>query len=672
MVALLDKSLLCLNLSPRTSNALFNNGIDTIGDLALNSESDLAYLRGIGKRGLGEIKKALNAVGIQLAKKSKLRVNLSSGGEQSKHFDTDVVDRATLERSLHLYSEHFDERTLNALQRHGIFTIRDLIELDADEVRNVRGIGRKGHGMIMSFLVNKPYLKTSGIPRVKDVDISDLDIENRLIEILKFNSIETTKELKEKLTSLDDFLTLRFVAESDYKLLIQAIKTIENSRVDQESPIDIKDFIYEEIEKQKNNIRYVLKKRVIQGNTLEDVGQQLKLTRERVRQIEKKSLYIFNTIVATYFDNSISANDKCEKLFQTDLIILPFEYQKFLFLGKFQKAETNFLLKILDSLDYVEKFKVELRNSFDLDKIYVFARKEYSQIDFQKIYTYLTKRLDKVLDKIDIEDIYYELLVHKIINNEANAKGIVITYLRKILLYDKNFRFKIENDAILPIDVQYSTSTLINLIMKAENRPLHYTEIQELIKERYGIDLNARKVHGTLFKSDEYINVGKGMYALSSSGYSGQRVNDLMYSILKREGKPLPIKTLADIVLQKKKVNEGTVYAAVAYQGEKRFARYPNNKIGLLEWNLPGAIEKCKITYKYNVFEAFDILFKEGELNNEFTTKSYIALVKLRFGADASIKRSTIAQLFYKKLASKAIVLIEKTGRRKTHVYKLT
>ncbi|MCX6713732.1 MAG: DNA-directed RNA polymerase subunit alpha, partial [Candidatus Vogelbacteria bacterium] len=54
------------NLSIRTSKALTNAGIKTIGGLAKKKEEDLLNLSGIGDKGIQEIKNILNDLGIEL------------------------------------------------------------------------------------------------------------------------------------------------------------------------------------------------------------------------------------------------------------------------------------------------------------------------------------------------------------------------------------------------------------------------------------------------------------------------------------------------------------------------------------------------------------------------------------------------------------------------------
>jgi len=57
-----------LKISTRSLNALLKNNIKTVGGILRKSEKDLLELEGMGKNGVGEIKKALKKLGLELKK----------------------------------------------------------------------------------------------------------------------------------------------------------------------------------------------------------------------------------------------------------------------------------------------------------------------------------------------------------------------------------------------------------------------------------------------------------------------------------------------------------------------------------------------------------------------------------------------------------------------------
>lgn len=66
-----DKLVVCLGLSLRVENSLLRAGIVRTSDLVSMGESDLYYLRGMGRKGLSEVKECLIERDLRL---NRLRV----------------------------------------------------------------------------------------------------------------------------------------------------------------------------------------------------------------------------------------------------------------------------------------------------------------------------------------------------------------------------------------------------------------------------------------------------------------------------------------------------------------------------------------------------------------------------------------------------------------------
>lgn len=72
-----------LNISVRSYNALRNDGILIIGHLVATSEHEIIKLANLGKKSLGEIKKALNEIGLSLGTKLPKNLMHSLGIERT-------------------------------------------------------------------------------------------------------------------------------------------------------------------------------------------------------------------------------------------------------------------------------------------------------------------------------------------------------------------------------------------------------------------------------------------------------------------------------------------------------------------------------------------------------------------------------------------------------------
>ncbi len=98
------------------------------------------------------------------------------------------------------------------------------------------------------------------------------------------------------------------------------------------------------------------------------------------------------------------------------------------------------------------------------------------------------------------------------------------------------------------------------IVLEKSKKPLHFVEIANRIAET-GFDkkvVTVQAVHNELIRYDQFILVGRGLYALASWGYQSGTVADVIESILIKNG-PLPKKKVVEMVLKQRKVKIGTI-----------------------------------------------------------------------------------------------------------------
>ena len=98
------------------------------------------------------------------------------------------------------------------------------------------------------------------------------------------------------------------------------------------------------------------------------------------------------------------------------------------------------------------------------------------------------------------------------------------------------------------------------IVLKNKKQPLHFVEIANEISK-----LNVNKkvvtvqaVHNELIRYDQFVLVGKGLYALAEWGYEPGTVADVITSILKEDG-PLSKKEIVEKVKKQRDVKIGTI-----------------------------------------------------------------------------------------------------------------
>ncbi|KKS25004.1 MAG: RNA polymerase alpha chain family protein,sigma-70 family protein [Candidatus Wolfebacteria bacterium GW2011_GWA2_42_10] len=99
------------------------------------------------------------------------------------------------------------------------------------------------------------------------------------------------------------------------------------------------------------------------------------------------------------------------------------------------------------------------------------------------------------------------------------------------------------------------------LVFKKEKKPLHFTEVASLINKTVFSDRKAhpQTVHNELIKDARFVLVGRGTYALSDWGYEPGTVRDVLVSILKNSKSGLTREEIVKTVQAKRLVKENTI-----------------------------------------------------------------------------------------------------------------
>jgi DNA-directed RNA polymerase delta subunit len=101
------------------------------------------------------------------------------------------------------------------------------------------------------------------------------------------------------------------------------------------------------------------------------------------------------------------------------------------------------------------------------------------------------------------------------------------------------------------------------LVLKMLGKPLHFREITEMI-DRHGLQKNRKKthpqtVHNELIKDRRFVLVGRGTYALSEWGYRRGTVREVLEDILRGCGHPMKRGDIIRKVLEMRQVKKSTI-----------------------------------------------------------------------------------------------------------------
>lgn len=105
------------------------------------------------------------------------------------------------------------------------------------------------------------------------------------------------------------------------------------------------------------------------------------------------------------------------------------------------------------------------------------------------------------------------------------------------------------------------TREKIYLVLKEKKQPLHFGEIAGLIDE-YKLGkkkAHPQTVHNELIKDRRFVLIGRGIYALAEWGYSEGTIKDVIKEILEKSEKPLGKEEILEKVFKIRKVKKATV-----------------------------------------------------------------------------------------------------------------
>lgn len=110
-------------------------------------------------------------------------------------------------------------------------------------------------------------------------------------------------------------------------------------------------------------------------------------------------------------------------------------------------------------------------------------------------------------------------------------------------------------------------------VMRRHNKPEHFTAITQLINEVHfdHKKANAQTVHNELIKDKRFVLVGRGLYGLTEWGYIPGTVADVISALLARAGKPLSREEVIEKVMEQRQVKKNTILLGL--QNQDRFVR---------------------------------------------------------------------------------------------------
>jgi hypothetical protein len=294
----------------------------------------------------------------------------------------------------------------------------------------------------------------------------------------------------------------------------------------------------------KDRDREVLRRRGgidTESQTLEQIGKDLNITRERVRQIEKAAMARLREKSDHNHDLTKNVNILINK--RGGLISLN-ELKRELGITKDTEPHIVFLVKVNPNFIYAERadsFGQLVSKAGGMDEAQI-EKLHLSLVDAVKEHGKPSKlaTIHKFIDGPHKQDTLAELA--KASSQLAELDGL--------------WGLK-----VWPEVNPKSIRDKIYLILKKTGRPLHFTDISDRIS---ALAANPKKVttqavHNELIKDDRFVLIGRGIYALGEWGYRSGTVADIIEDILREENGPLNKEEIIKRVLSRRQVKTTTI-----------------------------------------------------------------------------------------------------------------
>jgi len=302
--------------------------------------------------------------------------------------------------------------------------------------------------------------------------------------------------------------------------------------------------------------------------TLEQIGELLGITRERVRQLEKAVV----TRLKSAADKDLPHISEIEKVLNGHLSQMGKVARISDISGKLTKtnsrtdqARVAFLANLSPNIAVID------------DNDHFFHSIGLSAEHTEKS---IRDRVNKIIDAIkDIgEPTDIKTVAQKVGNSDVKHTEALAGISKNIATLNGRWGL-VKWPMVNPKNIRDK----IYVILHDNKKPMHFNEIAEAIKSSNlrRKDVTTQAIHNELIKDSRFVLIGRGIYALKEWGYKKGTVADVIAEVLRKEGGPLHRDEIVRRVLKSRHVKETTILLNL--QGKPQFKRVAKATYGLAE-----------------------------------------------------------------------------------------
>jgi hypothetical protein len=277
------------------------------------------------------------------------------------------------------------------------------------------------------------------------------------------------------------------------------------------------------------------------AKTLHAIGQKYGVTRERIRQIVNNAV--------KKIQKYSSAEEVKSRILNIEEIVSEnggFATKDYIFnvLGVEDKIEQNsvrFIASLSNKLDAVKESNV-FKQGWSLKAV------KFSKIkNIARDGTAVLREVGKTISTND--------LAKRINESNPGLVGAALSGVKAVMKTDNDKWGLISWPHVNPRSIRDKSK----YIMLRHGKPLHYSELTIKIGDMGIKNVTKQSVHNELIKNQDFVLVGRGIYALTEWGYEPGVVEEVIASVLTDAGRPLHKDDIIDRVLTKRIVKASTV-----------------------------------------------------------------------------------------------------------------
>jgi hypothetical protein len=304
--------------------------------------------------------------------------------------------------------------------------------------------------------------------------------------------------------------------------------------------------------------------------TLEQIGELLGITRERVRQLEKATMTRLRTNAESGELKGITEAETtlCEKLAEMGNVARVAHLTQELAgqeSTKIDQARLSFVAELCPNLTVLS------------DNDHFFQSIAITKVNDEKKVQKFVADIIAAIKKIG-EPVHIEKVAEHVGHPDPKHTHALSTTSKNLATLNGKWGL-IKWPTVNPKNIRDK----IYVILQQHGKHMHFNEIAEAIKgsDFKRKDVTTQAIHNELIKDKRFVLIGRGIYALKEWGYKKGTVADIITEVLHEAGEPLHRDEIVKRVLKSRYVKETTILLNL--QGKSQFQRVAKATYALSE-----------------------------------------------------------------------------------------